>query len=365
MKEMVISNPNGITLPTKNTLVDDDIKIKIDKNLLGIKPSGKIEITTTEEIDVSSYEKAQVVDENLTAENIAKDVEILGVVGTFEGGTDTTDATATANDILKGKTAYGKEGRIVGAIETYDGASDVGSSGNEQEDGLIEGTLTSYTNDRVTQVSSFVFRENGILTEISLPNVTTIAANTFSGAKALESVYMPSLETISSYAFQNCIALKNVTFTNAKTIGRGSLIGCTSLQHLEFPSLTKTTDTSAIANCSNLISVDFHKLESTNVYMFANCYSLRVVIIRTNNKIANLSSTTIFNECSHILGTYNATYNPNSDKDGYFYVPREKIQEYTSNTNWSVYAEQFRALEDYTIDGTITGKFDFTKVGLA
>ena len=47
----------------------------------GITPSGKIEITNTEEINVTNYETAQVVDSNLIAENIKEGVSILGKVG--------------------------------------------------------------------------------------------------------------------------------------------------------------------------------------------------------------------------------------------------------------------------------------------
>lgn len=90
MKEIVITKKSGITLNTKKTLVDDDIKIKIDKSILKEESKGKIEITTTDEVDVSGYETAQVVDENLEPQNIAKDVNILGVVGTYEGGSSGT-----------------------------------------------------------------------------------------------------------------------------------------------------------------------------------------------------------------------------------------------------------------------------------
>ena len=49
-----------------------------------ITPTGKKTITDTTEVDVSGYATAQVSDENLVAENIKKDVEILGVTGTYE-----------------------------------------------------------------------------------------------------------------------------------------------------------------------------------------------------------------------------------------------------------------------------------------
>ena len=46
--------------------------------------TGKVEITGTAEVDVTNYAAAQVVDANLVAENIKKDVTILGVTGTYE-----------------------------------------------------------------------------------------------------------------------------------------------------------------------------------------------------------------------------------------------------------------------------------------
>lgn len=49
-----------------------------------ITPTGKIDITGTAEVDVTAYASAQVVDSNLIAGNIKKDVTILGVTGTYE-----------------------------------------------------------------------------------------------------------------------------------------------------------------------------------------------------------------------------------------------------------------------------------------
>lgn len=57
--------------------------------------------------------------EKIIPENIKKDVEIFDVVGTLEGGTDTSDADATAEDILQNKTAYVNGEKITGSLYKY------------------------------------------------------------------------------------------------------------------------------------------------------------------------------------------------------------------------------------------------------
>ena len=54
----------------------------------GIQPMGKITITSLDEINVAQYATAQVVDEDIIAENIKKDVNILGVTGSYEGSVE-------------------------------------------------------------------------------------------------------------------------------------------------------------------------------------------------------------------------------------------------------------------------------------
>lgn len=51
-----------------------------------VKPSGTLQIKSAQQVDVRSYQYAKVTDANLTAGNIKKDVTILGVTGTHEGG---------------------------------------------------------------------------------------------------------------------------------------------------------------------------------------------------------------------------------------------------------------------------------------
>lgn len=63
-------------------------------------------------------------DSNLTAGNIKSGVKIFNVTGSYAGGgssgsTNTSDATATAEDIARGKTAYVQGAKITGKLYEY------------------------------------------------------------------------------------------------------------------------------------------------------------------------------------------------------------------------------------------------------
>ena len=65
-----------------------------------VKPSGTLQIKSTQQVDVSSYQYAKVTDANLTAGNIKKDVTILGVTGTYDGGGG-SGGYATIDEIMQ------------------------------------------------------------------------------------------------------------------------------------------------------------------------------------------------------------------------------------------------------------------------
>lgn len=60
---------------------------------------------------------------NLKPENLKVGVTCLGVVGIMQPGIDTSDATATANDIVNGKTAYINGEKVTGTIKALTSAN--------------------------------------------------------------------------------------------------------------------------------------------------------------------------------------------------------------------------------------------------
>lgn len=154
---------------------------------------------------------------------------------------------------------------------------------------------------------------------------------------------------IRSYAFYGCTALTTVNFPVATSIGGYVFKSCTALTTVNLPAATSLSS-NLFEYCSTLTIADFPVATSIGSYVFRNCSELTTVILRSET-MANLGGTNAFTSTPIASGT------------GYIYVPAALIEDYKAATNWSTYAAQFRALEDYTVDGTTTGELDPTKTG--
>lgn len=131
-----------------NTLKGEEVIINPTTSVQVVEPSeGKNAITKATVEAVTSD-----IDSNIVAENIKSGVTILGVDGTLTAGIDTSDATATANDIAKNKTAYVNGEKVTGNV--YDL-----NSGN-----WMVHTIRLYGQDMLSFTngsSSVLVRENG------------------------------------------------------------------------------------------------------------------------------------------------------------------------------------------------------------
>ena len=90
----------------------------------------------------------------------------------------------------------------------------------------------------------------------------------------------------------------------------------------------------AFYGCSKLTKADFSAVTSIGTQSFQSCTSLTTLILRSET-MATLGGTNAFGSMPIASGT------------GYIYVPSALVDSYKAASNWSTYANQIRAIEDY------------------
>ena len=153
---------------------------------------------------------------------------------------------------------------------------------------------------------------------------------------------------VSNNAFQSCSKLTTANFPAATKVGDNAFNACSRLTTANFPVATSIGG-SAFNSCSALTTADFPAVTSISSYAFNSCSALTALILRSET-MATVSSANAF------------TGTPIASGTGYIYIPRVLVDSYKAASGWSTYAAQFRALEDYTVDGTTTGELDSTKI---
>lgn len=204
----------------------------------------------------------------------------------------------------------------------------VAASGGDTdiEDGLIKRSLTEYTNARVTSIGACAFYSNTKIVSVSFPKVTGIGNEAFRACSKLTGIDIPAATSIGTHTFRANTAMTAVVFPVVTSIGGY-----------------------AFRENTALTTADFGKSPSIATYVFYGCSNLTALILR-GSTVATLSSTNALSGTKIASGT------------GYIYVPSALVDGYKAATNWSNYAAKFRVLEDYTVDGTITGELDETKI---
>lgn len=145
-------------------------------------------------------------------------------------------------------------------------------------------------------------------------------------------VILPNATKIKPYAFYQDSVLTDISMPKVTSIGQNAFYGCAKLTSINLPLVT-----------------------SIGQYAFYQCAELSCVILRAEAVYA-LSNANAFNNTPFGSGRAGGT----------LLVPRSLVESYKTATNWSVLWERgnnrFLALEDYTVDGTITGEIDWEKL---
>ena len=156
---------------------------------------------------------------------------------------------------------------------------------------LVQRTMEgAYENDRVTVVGESAFRNSTSLEVISMDAVTSVEKEAFRGCTKLASVYLPSADKLKEGSFNACISLVMVDLPVATYVGMTA---------------------------------------------FYNDEALEILILRNTDAVCELYNTGVFYKTPIANGT------------GYIYVPRALVDSYKAATNWSNFAAQIRAIEDY------------------
>lgn len=218
-------------------------------------------------------------------------------------------------------------------------------------DSIIQRTITEFKDDRVTVLGRYAFRGCRELETIDLPNLADIWGKyIFADCTSLKSVSFPKLKTWrqTTNLFYGCTKLESVSLPLYTQVMNEWFRGCSSLKDVHMPKATIVGER-GFDSCTALKYVDLPMVTSIGRFGFQNATSLVMLILRSEAMCA--------------LDNLNALENtPIASGTGYIYVPSALINSYKAASNWSTYAAQFRALEDYTVDGTITGELDETKI---
>lgn len=213
--------------------------------------------------------------------------------------------------------------------------------------------LRSFVATSTTRLEEYAFDNCSKLVSFEAPNVTSVGQVCFRSNVALISLNLKSLKSAEQSAFVNCRILENADFQSLESLGFATFAGCKALKRLKFPKI-KSIGTAVFINCNALEIIEFSEQGNSNVITFGSstftgCTSLKALVLR-NGVVNTLGGTS-----DYLSPTI-------EDRTGFIYVPRTLLETYKTATNWSVYAEQFRALEDYTVDGTLSGDIDETKI---
>ncbi len=218
---------------------------------------------------------------------------------------------------------------------------------------IVDRSITEFKDDVLTEVGNRAFQNCSSLASVELPNCTKIGTYSFSGCSALTEVtdeQFASLTSMGANAF-NGTKVQRVSLSKLTSMGGNAFIQITSLKEIRLPAM-KSLENNCFRQCyGGLNLVDLGACTKIASGAFYGCEYFNNLVLRSET-MCTLDGT----------GSLCGFSGNNSTYPKKIYVPSALVESYKTATNWSSYANRIFALEDYTVDGTITGELDATKI---
>lgn len=278
---------------------------------------------------------------NLLPENLKTGITCLGVTGTYEGGIDTSDATATANDIISPKTAYANGEKIEGNIELIE---KVPLSGKLYYSKTIrKGHCSLYDVYAVDDIIMFVSVADGNLDCTILKDNVIIKEQSF------------DISSVFSFTTIDAIALNLVQNTTSQVIfevGAAYMEGAT--YYYSFNTLTINSDEDSLTLGTNIsvTDTDHHQGTINTLWAVKTIPGRFVSIVKKN-------SDDIFQYITTDWATNEATVSYANLYHGSYYDPTNV--NITGNYKWLIQPKFAQYLNPDTLTITKYTNSDSTK----
>lgn len=219
------------------------------------------------------------------------------------------------------------------ADEGYDGLSKVtvkpiDVDENEIARAVLNKSITSYTDDKLTTIGTNGFGYCSKLTEVNIPNVTSVGTYAFQST-AVTYLSLPKLAQAGNNAFRNATKLVTIDIPTATQINNGAFYGCTALKTVNCPNV-ETMVTASMYGCTSLEYIDLPKCTNINSRAFQNCTALKTLVLRS--------------ETMCVLGNVDALSTATALES--VYVTDALLTQYQQETNWSTYADKIKLLSE-------------------
>lgn len=280
--------PDGVLEIIKNGDYDVTEKKSVSVNVpdVGIVPAGTKEIAENGTYDVTEFASVNV---NVPATGI-----------TPEG---TKSLTITANGTVTEDVSTYKNVSVTVAVPASGGDGDKTAE-------FLDGTITAYSNSKLTEIREKAFYGCIKMTSVDLPNVATLGADAFHTCKWLETINIPKLTAIPYQCFYYGFSLPDkLVFPVCKSVA-GYVISYAE---------TKILD---ILGGGQIDSFAFYRASYFTTLILRNAETVTTLQAAPSSVWQNYTAVTV-------------------------YVPDALLESYKTATNWVKMAGQIKALSEY------------------